>query len=56
MTYPRIEGKDHQFPWPDYPFYLILSNQLGGNWVGEVNPAQLPSELRVDWIKVYQWK
>ena len=55
LTYPRVEGKEHQFPWPDYPFYLILSNQLGGKWVGEVDrPEQLPSEMRVDWIKVYQ--
>ena len=57
LTYPRVEGKDYQFPWPEYPFYLILSNQLGGNWVGNVDrPEELPSELRVDWIKVYQWK
>ena len=55
MTYPRIAGKDYQFPWPDYPFYIILSNQLGGSWVGEISkPEQLPSELRVDWIKVYE--
>lgn len=57
MTYPRIEGKEKQFPWPDYPFFFILSNQLEGNWVGKVtDPSQLPSELRVDWIKVYQWE
>ena len=57
LTYPKIEAKEHQFPWPDYPFYFILSNQLGGNWVGEVkDPDQLPSELRVDWIKVYEWR
>lgn len=55
MTYPRLVGKEHQFPWPKYPFYIILSNQLGGNWVGPVSePQQLPSELRVDWIKVYE--
>ena len=54
LTYPRVEGKEKQFPWPDYPFYIILSNQLGGNWVGAVNkPEELPSELRVDWVKVY---
>ena len=57
LNYPRVEGKEHQFPWPDYPFYLILSNQLGGSWVGPVDaPEQLPSEMRIDWIKVYQWK
>lgn len=55
LTYPRIRGKDYQFPWADCPFYIILSNQLGGQWVGSIShPEQLPSELRVDWIKVYQ--
>ncbi len=55
LTYPRVEGKDMQFPWPDYPFYVILSNQLGGKWVGPVSkPEELPSELRVDWVKVYE--
>ena len=54
MTYSRMEGVENQFPWSDHPFYFILSNQLGGSWVGPVSPEQLPSELRIDWIKVYQ--
>ena len=54
LTYPRIEGAEGQFPWSDHPYYFILSNQLGGKWVGPVSPEQLPSELRIDWIKVYQ--
>ena len=55
LTYPRVEGKENQFPWPDYPFYFILSNQLGGSWVGPVDePEELPTELRVDWIRVYE--
>ena len=57
MTYPRLVDKDYQFPWSQYPFYIILSNQLEGKWVGPVTePQQLPSELRVDWIKVYEKK
>ena len=56
LTYPKVEGLDEQFPYSDHPFYLILSNQLGGAWVGEVAPEQLPSELRIDWVKVYQRK
>lgn len=52
-SYPRVAGKDKQFPWPDYPFFFILSNQLGGKWVGKVHPDELPSELRVDWVKAY---
>ena len=55
FTYPRTEDDKLKFPWPDYPFYIILSNQLEGQWVGPVsNPELLPSELRVDWIKVYE--
>ncbi len=55
LTYPRVEGLELQFPWFDYPYFFILSNQLGGGWVGPVdNPGQLPSELRVDWIRVYE--
>ena len=55
LAYPRLEGVEHQFPWPDYSFFLILSNQLGGSWVGPVEaPEELPSELRVDWIRVYE--
>lgn len=54
LTYPRVEGEAMQFPWADYPFYLILSNQLEGGWVGKIaDPADLPTELRIDWIKVY---
>ena len=55
LSYHRIEGAETQFPWSESPFYLILSNQLEGSWVGKVDsPEQLPSELRIDWIKVYQ--
>ena len=57
MTYPRLEGKEKQFPRPEYPFYFILSNQIEGNWVGKADkPEEFPSELRIDWIKVYEWK
>ena len=55
FTYARMEDTELQFPWPDCPFYLILSNQLEGAWVGAVShPEQLPCELRVDWVKVYE--
>ena len=55
LTYPRVDGLENQFPWADRPFYIILSNQLEGKWVGKVeDPADLPTELRVDWIKVYE--
>lgn len=54
FAYPRMEGVEQQFPWPDYDMYMIISNQLGGKWVGPIEASELPSELRVDWIKVYE--
>lgn len=58
FTYPRIvndiDPEMNQFPFSELPFYLILSNQLGGNWVGPVDASDLPAELRIDWVKVFQ--
>lgn len=58
FRYPRVEGSDpEQVQWPfDKSFYFILSQQLGGSWVGEVNPEQLPVSMIIDWVKVYQQK
>ena len=54
FTYPRVAGVDPS-QWPyDQPFYLLIDQQLGGSWVGEVDPAQLPVQLIVDWVRIYQ--
>ncbi|CAN5139996.1 hypothetical protein BH20BAC1_BH20BAC1_02230 [soil metagenome] len=54
FTYPRLKNVDSR-QWPfDQPFYIMIDQQLGGNWVGDVDPAQLPVHMIVDWIKVYQ--
>lgn len=54
FTYPRIEtDQPGQFPF-DRPFYLLIDMQLGGNWVGEVNPDELPVKMEVDWVKFYK--
>lgn len=54
FTYPRLEGVDSS-QWPyDQPFYLLIDQQLGGSWVGEVDKTQLPVEMIVDWVRVYQ--
>ena len=54
FTYPRIEkaGKD-QFPFYQ-PYYLLIDMQLGGTWVGAVDPDELPVEMLVDWVKYYK--
>ena len=35
-------------------FYIILNQALGGSWVGEINPDDVPQEMLVDWVRVYQ--
>ena len=56
-NYPRIKT-DHegQFPFADQEFYLLLDMQLGGSWVGAVNPDELPVEIYVDWVRYYEPK
>ncbi|WP_346238349.1 glycoside hydrolase family 16 protein [Niabella insulamsoli] len=57
FAYPRIEtDKKEQFPFSDGPHYLLLDMQLGGSWVGAVDPSQLPVEMEIDWVKFYEFK
>jgi len=54
FRYPKIDGVDPS-QWPyDQPFYLLIDQQLGGSWVGKVNPDDLPVQMIIDWVKVYQ--
>ncbi len=54
FVYPKVEGVDPS-QWPyDQPFYLLIDQQLGGSWVGKVNPDNLPVEMIIDWVKIYQ--
>jgi beta-glucanase (GH16 family) len=53
-TYPKLEGVDAS-QWPfDQPFYILIDQQLGGSWVGKVKPEDLPVQMIVDWVRVYQ--
>ncbi len=55
-TYPRIAdlpADQQQFPF-DEDWFLYIDMQLGGKWVGAVDPAELPVEMEVDWVKFYQ--
>lgn len=61
----RINGiKTHSYPnlhlskeYDQFPFFkewfIILSMQIGGSWVGKVNDNDLPVEMEIDWIKHY---
>lgn len=54
FTYPKLENTDPT-QWPfDQPFYLLMTMQLGGSWVGEVNSEDLPVEMEIDWVRWYQ--
>lgn len=54
FSYPRIKtDKEGQYPF-DKPFYLLIDNQLGGKWVGEVAIEDLPVEMEIDWVRYYQ--
>lgn len=56
LAYPRIKTNFRgQFPF-DRPYYLLIDMQLGGNWVGEVDPAGLPVEMLIDHVRFFQKK
>ncbi len=57
FAYPRIEtDKVGQYPFSDHDFYLLIDMQLGGKWVGKVDPADLPVEMHIDWVRFYENK
>ncbi|RLD84241.1 MAG: beta-glucanase [Bacteroidetes bacterium] len=56
FRYPKVEGVDPS-QWPyDQEFYVLIDQQLGGGWVGKVKADDLPVQMIVDWVKVYQKK
>lgn len=54
LEYFKIPGGG-TFQWPfDQPFYLIVDQQLEG-WPGKVtNPEELPIDMALDWVRLYQ--
>ena len=54
LEYSKITGAG-TFQWPfDQPFFLIVDQQLEG-WPGDVsNPQELPIDMVVDWVRLYQ--
>lgn len=54
LTYPRISTPlEGQYPFM-IPMALLIDMQLGGSWVGPVNPAELPVEMEVDHVRYYR--
>lgn len=54
FTYPKIAtDKPGQYPFYQ-PMFLLLDMQLGGNWVGKIDPKDLPVQMEIDWVRHYQ--
>lgn len=54
LCYPKVEELGpEQFPFED-EFYILISNQVGGKWVGKYEIDQLPVNIYIDWIRFWQ--
>lgn len=52
-TYPHVAEKGPD-QWPfDQPFYIILSMQIEGSWVGKADSKDFPAWMEIDWVRVY---
>jgi beta-glucanase (GH16 family) len=57
FAYQRIQtDKEGQFPFDKFKHYLLIDMQLGGSWVGAVDPKHLPVEMEIDWVRFYGLK
>ena len=57
FSYPRLEPEpEGQYPFDDYEYYMILSAQLGGHWIGPIEADQLPVKMEVDYVRFYEKK
>ena len=55
LNYPRFrKGRNGQFPFSEYEYYLILDAQLGRDRSPYIDTAKLPVELRVDYVRYYE--
>ena len=55
FTYPRVEEHKDKGQYPfGAPFYLLIDMQIEGSWVGKADPKQLPVEMEIDWVKLYE--
>lgn len=59
LFYQAIRGQDGKVTsnegWPfEKPYYLILNLAIGGNWGGDIDDAIFPSEMQIDYVRMYQ--
>lgn len=54
LTYPRNPELEAEGQFPYFQDqYLLLDMQLGGRWVGDVTPEDLPVHMQIDWVRSY---
>lgn len=52
-TYSKVANATSK-EWPfDKAFYLILNQSGGAGWPGPITDADLPFEMKVDWVRIY---
>ncbi|WP_304118507.1 glycoside hydrolase family 16 protein [Mycolicibacterium bacteremicum] len=56
---PLAEFRPEQLPaganWvQDNPFFALLNVAVAGEWPGPLNPAVLPAQMVIDWVRFYQ--
>lgn len=39
---------------PQVPMYLLINQAVGGNFPGPANPADYPSQMLIDYVRIYQ--
>lgn len=56
-TYSYVRDKSLPESAGQFPFFrdqhIRIDQQLGGKWVGPVDPKDLPVEMEVDWVRHY---
>ena len=53
--YPNL-GLEYQFPFTSNAYYVVLSAQLGGDWVGEIDLKGETVYMSIDWVRIYYKK
>ena len=57
FSYPRLDPEpEGQYPFDDYEYYMILSAQLGGHWIGPIEEEHLPVKMEGDYVRFYEKK
>lgn len=57
LYYPKVDSLLNKGEFPFFrDWYLMLDMQIGGSWVGPVDPNDFPVEMEIDWVKYYRPK